>query len=1043
IPRTIQNVFLNAKLEAEFIKQTIIMSLNEEDITIDLQNYNHHLKNFEEQLADIQQYKDRSTQSLAENTVKLHLAIRHLENEKNQQSLYLSWAAAHTERQYPKLLDRKQNAEDEKEMLVQKAEVAATRFRNRAEKLRGEISVLENKLKEAKDKTDFYNAINIDQLLLLVGRKRGLETELARVQKELELLLFQYGEVSHKYEALLVGLEQGLRAFEQEKNEELLQVGQQSLNEEKALSKWLYQQTVLVRQNNNSAVAHAWGVVEHHKQLVMNERLKKESLRHQRFFENEIAELAERIAALDLSINKRQQSLTTLASQDQTFRKQWELDEARANQESQNKTQKLQDGLAALKKQILDIETKIETSEDAFYGWLNRNHEGWEQTIGKVSSEAVLFSHALAPAKTGPLNSNFYGIEINLDKIIGQVKSMADYKKELDALGADTINTQRKLQELQQIKSEQLEKLRTKYKPQLKDGKVAMSEQQFQLEKETLQLQEFRLQKKEFDLRAADEKKKAVAERDAAIAAENEGLINAEISLKTTEQEVAKQLKAKERESEKKLAAINQEATNARGAINEAILQYRAKYNNDKDQLAARQRTELEGRGADTERIASLNDRISEMQNELRQIEEHRDTVAEYKKDKRELIDKTDDFKTLRAQLEQQYSLELQKHELQKNALQQELTTANESIEYLKKQIERAEEDRALYATFLHSDAHNSIEAIYREEKKEYNTEKRPGALISEIQRSYYHALQRLDDLKEELNRFVGNFSLNNIFNFPNNLSHRQQYLDFAEQLNEFINNSKIEEFEKRVNERFADIIHLVGKETGILMSKGGEIEKVIREINKNFDNKNFVGAIRKIELRLDESSNRVVQLLLHIQRFNLEHGYELGGINLFSSVGQESKNKKAADLLKQLAKAIAEYRKEVISLSDSFELKFRIVENENDTGWVERLSSVGSEGTDVLVKAMINIMLLDVFKQGASKRFKDFRLHCMMDEIGRLHPNNVKGILQFANDRNINLINGSPIETNATDYKHIYKLEKDSNRYTRIKRIITNFGLS
>ena len=40
-PRTIQNVFLNSKLDAEFIKQTIIMSLNEEDVRIDLGQYAH------------------------------------------------------------------------------------------------------------------------------------------------------------------------------------------------------------------------------------------------------------------------------------------------------------------------------------------------------------------------------------------------------------------------------------------------------------------------------------------------------------------------------------------------------------------------------------------------------------------------------------------------------------------------------------------------------------------------------------------------------------------------------------------------------------------------------------------------------------------------------------------------------------------------------------------------------------------------------------------------------------------------------------------
>jgi hypothetical protein len=115
-------------------------------------------------------------------------------------------------------------------------------------------------------------------------------------------------------------------------------------------------------------------------------------------------------------------------------------------------------------------------------------------------------------------------------------------------------------------------------------------------------------------------------------------------------------------------------------------------------------------------------------------------------------------------------------------------------------------------------------------------------------------------------------------------------------------------------------------------------------------------------------------------------------------------------------------------------------VENDNDSGWVEKLSNVGSEGTDVLVKAMINILLLNVFKESASKQFKDFKLHCMMDEIGRLHPNNVKGILRFANERNILLINGSPTSQNATDYKYTYKLAKEQSK-TDAKKYITKIN--
>ena len=105
-------------------------------------------------------------------------------------------------------------------------------------------------------------------------------------------------------------------------------------------------------------------------------------------------------------------------------------------------------------------------------------------------------------------------------------------------------------------------------------------------------------------------------------------------------------------------------------------------------------------------------------------------------------------------------------------------------------------------------------------------------------------------------------------------------------------------------------------------------------------------------------------------------------------------------------------------------------------TGWVEKINNVGSDGTDILVKAMVNIMLINVFKKKASKKSGDFIVHCMMDEIGRLHPNNIKGILQFANSRNIYLINSSPTSYNPYDYKYTYMLSKH-NVKTRIDKIM------
>jgi hypothetical protein len=217
------------------------------------------------------------------------------------------------------------------------------------------------------------------------------------------------------------------------------------------------------------------------------------------------------------------------------------------------------------------------------------------------------------------------------------------------------------------------------------------------------------------------------------------------------------------------------------------------------------------------------------------------------------------------------------------------------------------------------------------------------------------------------------------------------------------------------------------------------EIAGIIRDINFDFKEKNFIGAVKSIELRTVPSTDRLVILLLEIKQFADDHGFGMGDVNLFSADKRDQVNSAAVDFLLQLARQLNTEKasSQKLTLGDTFQLQFRIRENENDTGWVEKISSVGSDGTDVLVKAMVNIMLINVFKERVSGRFKDFRLHCVMDEIGKLHPRNIKGILDFAGARNIFLVNGSPVPYNVADYKHTYLLTKEEN-HTVIQSLLS-----
>ena len=1040
IPRTIQNVFLNSKLEAEFIKQTIIMSLNEEDISIDLQSYTHHLKNFESQLNDIHLYKQPHIIKQADNVVKNHLAIKHLESEKNNFSLQLAWAAAQVQRSIPKLQDKKEKLVAEKKELIEKTATTEQRFRNKADKIKGEISVLENDIKKAKEKADYYSKQSIESILERVTKKKELDTELQKLTKEKALLTTQFAAVTEKYESLLQAAAQAATAYEQDKKEEQLTLKEKAGLDKEDLRFALEKSLAGIKQNNVQSLQQARLAADQQQQLLEKERIKRATITHQRFYEKELDDAKATVIQYELSIQQNKHELEHLKNTATTLQKQWEIEETAIQQTTAREQEKLQTGITLQQELVKNITQKLANNEAAFYGWLNKNKPGWENTIGKIVNEQLLFNEGLNP-QLNKGNGSLYGIELDVSDVPVQIKTLAEYKAELKDAERSIESQQKLFNKLQMEEIAKLEKLKKKYQPQIKEAKDSLLEKQYKLEQDLLQLEQAKLQQKDYAVKSTEARQKALEDIDIALAAASEALAQAQQKLQQIEDDLTKQGKAKERDFAKKVAGIDLLLNQQLMQIQVSIKKHLINLEQQRQELKDEQQQELAGKGADTKRIAVSDEKLQLIYSELKFIEEKRDLVAEYKKDKKELIDKADGFKSNKVNLEKQYLLEEEKFILQKERIAAEIKETDIYLNQIQQELYKLEEDTHALTRFHQTEAYLSLPSAYTEEKETYKNDKTCVFLIEKLNSCFYTAARRLDDLKEAATRFLDNFSDNNIFNFTKVLTDKHSHQAFAEDLNEFIQNSKIEEYEKRVNERFANVIKLVGKETGDLMSKAGDIQKVITSINKDFDNKNFVGAIRKIELKIETSANKVVQLLMQIKVYNDEHAYDIGGLNLFSSTDQESKNKKAVELLKQLSKAIGEYRKDSIALSDSFELKFRIEENQNDTGWVEKLSNVGSEGTDVLVKAMINIMLLNVFKDGASKRFKDFRLHCMMDEIGKLHPNNIKGILQFANDRNILLINGSPTETNALNYKHIYKLEKDDKRNTKIKRIITQLN--
>lgn len=1040
IPRTIQNVFLNSKLDAEFIKQTIIMSLDEENINIDLNSYMHHLEGFEGELSDVRKWTERDKngeyklQKLANQVTETAASIRFLEREKYTLAEELNFAIESTQERLPQIGKRlfdEQIAVEKKNRTLGELEY---KWKLKNDEFVSKAAIYTNKLQEAKKREAYYKSLQIDQILSRVERKNEYSTVLESLIKQRQVLLTRYESINERFEAMEQQIKNHLQELINIKNEEKTARQADLLQQKENLLK---QYEELIEEIKSRHFNHLNTIrlqINEKNNEISQAKIKEAEIKHKRLFENEIEQLRNEITRNNQLWLNTQNERKHIENERNTLKKEWEHQQEKLDLDTQHKQQALKSEINILEKNIDSINAKLDTLKGSFYDWLNKEYKGWEETIGKiVDEETILFMRGLNPKWIGTPENGLFGLQLDLSELDRKVKSAADYQNELKLLQNEVAEKKNSLFLLTQEAESGTNRLKEKYLPQIKQLKERLLELNYQVEQYAAMKDKLNLQLQEVTAKATIEKEQELSLIKVRIDQITEERLRIESELKSSEENMKKELQKSTKERDKRIAEIDQERSRIQTTIENEITASRADSQSKIEFLRTEQLSELAGKGIDTKQIDQLDKEIRNAKEELQFIEKNRDLVTEYKKDKKELFDSIDEFKAKQKQFRDQMDHEKDQQQNQRNKLKQQIKLMDELIKTLTTEQNQLNENLKEVDQFRLTDCYASVKSV----SQHTQTEKSCKIIIGLLNQNHFKTIERHTQLQECVHRFTGNFSEKNVFKFRTNLLEQSEFLRFAQDLQEFLDEHKIEEYQSRLNQKYTDIITLIGRETSDLISKEGIIQRIIKDLNQDFIERNFAGVIKSISMRIVSSENKIVQLLMSIRDFSTDTLFDLGEANLFSSNDRERKNNQAIDLLKRLVKEITMSKERVIGLSDSFELQFRIVENDNDSGWVEKLSNIGSEGTDVLVKAMINIMLLNVFKEKASKRFSNFKLHCMMDEIGKLHPNNVKGILEFANSRNILLINGSPTSYNAVDYKYTYLLAKDNRSITVIKRLI------
>lgn len=689
----------------------------------------------------------------------------------------------------------------------------------------------------------------------------------------------------------------------------------------------------------------------------------------------------------------------------------------------------------AVVEKIQTIDALLDRTKGSLYEWLEDNKPDWEQNIGKViNEERILYQTGLRPQKAD--GASLYGVKLDLMDFPLNVRKPKQLKDEKDALENKLKQLRTEYTEILNSQEKAIEDLKRQFTPKIKEPRQQKSIAETELNMIPQKRKRIIVKIEDYDAKTKqiiEERQNELLNRQQKLA---HSLTSAQNALERINTAKQKQLKSVEKNhNDAKEDNVNI-CTERVAEINAETKIREQETDTELRKLKQQEVDELKGRGADTTLLKDCKAKISKAEDELKYIERNRELVYDYKRDKEELFDQEDNLKSQKKslteriiRLDEKYGQRKQKYEQQITTIGKELSERREEKKHLEDELQKAER-------FAHDD---NLCPPMLAEAKEKQTLLTPGQAVDELTGIIVSRQSKHNQFKQNINVFKSNFSAKNTFSFRTELTIDEDYLDFANNLDDFLINNKLEEYRRRTSERYVNILARVSKEMGELTRHESDVDKIIHDINNDFKERNFVGVIKLIALQSVPSADKMVQLMKRIKEFNDDNQFVMGEMNLFSTTNRDDVNKKAVGHLLDFMKSLTDNpSRQYLTLSDLFQLQFRIIENDNDTGWADKLSHVGSEGTDTLVKAMINIMLINVFKEKVSRKFGDFRIHCMMDEIGKLHPQNIKGILDFANARNILLINSSPTTYNVSDYRYTYLLQKDSKSKTIVHPLIS-----
>ncbi|MDB6029446.1 MAG: hypothetical protein JWM68_5669, partial [Verrucomicrobiales bacterium] len=256
---------------------------------------------------------------------------------------------------------------------------------------------------------------------------------------------------------------------------------------------------------------------------------------------------------------------------------------------------------------------------------------------------------------------------------------------------------------------------------------------------------------------------------------------------------------------------------------------------------------------------------------------------------------------------------------------------------------------------------------------------------------------------KAFLNRFDPETSKQNVLGFSPIHEQFKWWFFVGDELKPFVTCRGIHGLQQIQTREFDQIIRNICNKNSQFQEGLRKVSQTAGAVEANLKKNNFVDVLDSIEFKIQPIDSNLTRVLAKIEQFaDVTFNAD---VSLFGKRANKEQIDQANETFDQLVVEIDERQNKVLHLTDCFDFLIRVHENGRDMGWRKSLDHIGSTGTDYLLKMLIYLSLIEVFRERAIHPDCDSVVHCIMDETGVLAPKYIRCVLDYAKSRRIVLI--------------------------------------